>query len=136
MGHSSPHALEISAQSLQTCAVNSLLRAMKPAASRQNAAQSMSSAMHRAIVCALVSFSHETAQWSQASAHALQASMQAGFISLCPMKSPKKLGLTAAVTKGAYVQPAAKQRALRSRVHLHKGLAFPFQPVRKTWAFF
>jgi hypothetical protein len=49
---------------------------MKPAASRHICAQSMSSAMQRAIAFTSVSFRQEAAQRSQAVAQALQASMQ------------------------------------------------------------
>jgi hypothetical protein len=55
----------------------SLPRAIAAAANWQAAAQSMSSAMHLAIMATSVSFRHEAAQWLHAVAQPLQASMHA-----------------------------------------------------------
>jgi hypothetical protein len=48
---------------------------MYAAATRQISAQSISSAMQRAILFTSLSRKHEAAQWLQASAHELQASI-------------------------------------------------------------
>lgn len=55
----------------------SLLRAMAAAANWHSAAQSMSSAMQRAIIFTLSSCRQALAQWLQVMAQVLQASMQA-----------------------------------------------------------
>jgi len=75
--HSPEHASQISEQRAQIAAAFSLSRAMYPAARRQSCAQSMSRAMQRAIALGSSSARHAAAQWSQASAQALHASMQA-----------------------------------------------------------
>lgn len=76
LAHSSPQASQICAHVPQTDFANVLPRAMKPAAIRQTAAQSISKAMQFAIIFTSSSCRQAVAQWSQASAHALQASMQ------------------------------------------------------------
>ena len=67
----------MSAQSAQIALAWVLPRAMTAAANVQIWAQSMSSAMHLAIILTSVSCKQEAAQWLQATAQALQASMQA-----------------------------------------------------------
>jgi hypothetical protein len=69
-------ASHISAQTSQTSAANSLPLLMNPAARRHIEAQSISSSMHRARALISVSSRHEKAQWSQAIAQELHASMQ------------------------------------------------------------
>jgi len=59
----------------------SLSRAIAAAAKAHIAAQSMSSAMQRAIIFTSVSSKQDAAQWLQLVAQALQASMQA--LNLC-----------------------------------------------------
>ena len=76
ISHSWAQASQTSAQVSQIIPASSLPRAMYPAASRQRAAQSMSSRMQRAIALTSFSFRQEAAQWSQATAQSLQASMQ------------------------------------------------------------
>jgi hypothetical protein len=75
LAHSSPHALQISAHSLQMALAWALPRAIAAAASWQIAAQSISSAMHLVIAFTSSSARHEAAQWLQAVAHSLHASM-------------------------------------------------------------
>ena len=65
----------MSAHKAQIAFAFSLPRAIAPAARRQITAQSMSSATHRAIIFTSSSCKQAVAQWSQASAHALQAAM-------------------------------------------------------------
>lgn len=67
----------MSAQSVQIALAWALPRAMAAAASAQIWAQSMSSAMHLAITLTSVSCRQEVAQWLQATAQVLHASMQA-----------------------------------------------------------
>jgi hypothetical protein len=55
----------------------SLSRDIAAAANAHIAAQSMSSAMHRAIILTSCSCKQDAAQWLQATAQMLQASMQA-----------------------------------------------------------
>jgi hypothetical protein len=77
--HSSVHFWQISAHSLQTAGAQSLLRAMVAAARAQICAQSISSAMHWAIILMSASFRQEAAQKLQAIAQALQASIQEAY---------------------------------------------------------
>jgi hypothetical protein len=74
--HSVAQASQASAQVSQIEPARSLPRAMQAAARRQISAQSMSSFMQRAMLCTSFSAKHDVAQWSQAVAQALQASMQ------------------------------------------------------------
>ena len=67
----------MSAQSAQIALAWALPRAMAAAANAQIWAQSISSSMHLAIILTSVSCKQEIAQWLQATAQALQASMQA-----------------------------------------------------------
>jgi hypothetical protein len=67
------HTVAQKAHAALSCA---LPRAMKATARRQTWAQSMSSAMQRAIALGSGSCRQAMAQWSQALAHSLQASMQ------------------------------------------------------------
>ena len=71
--HSSPHAWQISAQSLHSGLAKSLSLDMKDEASRQIAAQSMSKAMQRVTFLTSSSWRQAVEQWSHASAQALQA---------------------------------------------------------------
>ena len=59
--------------------LNSLFLAIAAAASWQIAAQSMSSAMHRAIIFTLSSFKHEVAQLLHATVQSLHASMHVWY---------------------------------------------------------
>jgi hypothetical protein len=70
----------MSAQTRQIALAKSLPRAIAAAASWQMAAQSMSSAMQRAIIFTSGSFRQALAQWLHAMAQALQASMQAAWV--------------------------------------------------------
>lgn len=67
----------MSAQSAQIGLAWTLPLAMAATASAQIWAQSMSRAMHLAIIWTSASCRQEAAQWLQATAQALQASMQA-----------------------------------------------------------
>lgn len=75
LAHSSPQASQIVAHTPQMAALHSLCRAIAAAASWQIAAQSMSSAMHRAIIFTLSSFRHAAAQLLHTTAQSLHASM-------------------------------------------------------------
>jgi hypothetical protein len=75
--HSSPQDLQILAHSAQIALACSLPRAIAAAANAQMAAQSMSSAMQRAIFFTSGSCKQAIEQELHAIAHALQASMQA-----------------------------------------------------------
>jgi hypothetical protein len=75
--HSSAHDWPMSAHKAQMAWLCSLPRDMAEAASAQTWAQSMSSAMQRTIILTSVSWRHEAIQRLQATAHALQASIQA-----------------------------------------------------------
>lgn len=74
--HSAAQASHTEAQTPHIAAACSEPRAISPTAVRHAAAQSMSSAMQRAIACTSGSRRQALAQWSHASAQALQASMQ------------------------------------------------------------
>jgi hypothetical protein len=67
--HSSPHAWQICAHAAHIAFADSLARAIAAAATAQMSAQSMSSAMHRAIILTSCSWRQDEAQWLQASAH-------------------------------------------------------------------
>jgi len=79
LAHSSPQVWQTSAHALQIVLAFSLPRAIAGAATAQIWAQSMSSAIHRAIIFTSGSCRHEAAQWLHAMAQALQASMQAAW---------------------------------------------------------
>jgi hypothetical protein len=71
--HSSPHISQTEAQAWQIVLANSLPLAMKPAATRQSWAQSISKAIQRAIAFGSCSRKHAAAHRSHASAQSLQA---------------------------------------------------------------
>ncbi|MGZ8294155.1 MAG: hypothetical protein ACXWVG_14005 [Telluria sp.] len=75
--HSSAQLSQTSAHIWHTAVANSLSRAMYDEAMRQICAQSMSSAMQRAIILTSFSRKHEAKQKSHASAQASHASMHA-----------------------------------------------------------
>lgn len=62
---------------MQIAFAAALPRAIMPAAIRHSCAQSMSSAIHLAIIFTSSSCRHALAHWSHAFAHMLHASMQA-----------------------------------------------------------
>jgi hypothetical protein len=66
----------------------SLSRAIAAAANAHIAAQSMSSAMHRAIILMSSSCKQDAAQWLQATAQLLQASIQALNFRLSISRTP------------------------------------------------
>jgi hypothetical protein len=75
VAHSSPQASQMVAQTRQIAALYSLSLDIAAAASWQMAAQSMSSAMHRAIIFTSSSLKHDAAQLLHATAQSLHASM-------------------------------------------------------------
>jgi hypothetical protein len=66
--HSSPHAWQMSAQAVHSSRAFSLPRAIAAAARAQISAQSMSSAMQRAIILTSFSCRQALAQWLHAAA--------------------------------------------------------------------
>jgi cobalamin biosynthesis Mg chelatase CobN len=82
LAHSSPQAPHASAHSAHRASACSLPRAIKAAAVLHRAAQSMSSAMQRAMALTSGSRRQEAAQVLQAAAQRLQASMQSWYLVL------------------------------------------------------
>jgi hypothetical protein len=80
--HSASQAEQIDRQRVMAASSRSLPRAANPARSRQASEQSMSQAMQAAMALGSSSCRHADAQWLQAAAQALQASMRASFMSM------------------------------------------------------
>jgi hypothetical protein len=96
--HSAAHSSQTSAQSEQICGASSLPRPIQAAATRQICAQSVSTAMQRAIAFGSSSFRHIEAQCSHASAQALQASIQ-DLCSWCDMETSGRQAAAARPTR-------------------------------------